>query len=60
MTDNIKPFLKATAIDNQDCISLLETWLEGARNGEIISVGLVGKRIGNEWQTASEQFSKQS
>jgi hypothetical protein len=31
---------------------MLEQWLEEARNGEIITVGLVGKRVGGEWQTA--------
>jgi hypothetical protein len=52
MTEKIKPFLKATTPDNSDCIALLEQWLENAKNGELISVGLIGKRIGGEWQTA--------
>jgi len=52
MTENIKPFLKATTLDNGDCIALLEQWLENAKNGELISVGLIGKRVGGEWQTA--------
>ncbi len=52
MNENIKPFLKATTPDNDDCIALLEQWLENAKNGELISVGLIGKRIGGEWQTA--------
>lgn len=52
MTENIKPFLKATPPDNGDCIALLEQWLEDARAGEIVTVGLVGKRVGGEWQTA--------
>jgi hypothetical protein len=52
MTDNIKPFIKATIPDNSNVIEMLEQWLEEARNGEIITVGLVGKRVGGEWQTA--------
>jgi hypothetical protein len=52
MTENIKPLLKATTPDNGDCIALLEQWLEDARAGEIVTVGLVGKRVGGEWQTA--------
>jgi hypothetical protein len=51
MSDNIKPFIKVTAPDNSDCIQMLERWLEDAKNGELISVGLVGKRVGGEWQT---------
>jgi hypothetical protein len=51
MTDNIKPFIKATTPDNSDAIAMLEQWLEDAKNGELISVGLIGKRIGGEWQT---------
>jgi hypothetical protein len=51
MTDNIKPFIKATTPDNSDAIALLEQWLEDAKAGEIVTVGLVGKRIGGEWQT---------
>lgn len=51
MNDNIKPFIKATTPDNSDAIVLLEQWLEDAKNGEIVTVGLVGKRIGGEWQT---------
>jgi hypothetical protein len=52
MNENIKPFLKATTPDNADCIALLEQWLEDARAGEIVTVAIVGKRIGGEWQTA--------
>jgi len=52
MNENIKPFLKAATPDNGDCIALLEQWLEDARAGEIVTVGLVGKRVGGEWQTA--------
>ena len=52
MTDNIKPFIKATTPDNSDAIVLLEQWLEDAKDGQIVTVGLVGKRIGGEWQTA--------
>lgn len=52
MTDNIKPFLKATTADNSDTVNMLEQWLEDAKAGEIITVGLVGKRVGGEWQTA--------
>jgi len=51
MTDNIKPFIKATTPDNSDAIALLEQWLEDAKAGELLTVGLVGKRIGGEWQT---------
>jgi hypothetical protein len=51
MTDNIKLFIKATTPDNSDAIVLLEQWLEDAKDGQIVTVGLVGKRIGGEWQT---------
>ena len=52
MTDNIKPFIKVTTADNSDAVNMLEQWLEDAKAGEIITVGLVGKRPGGEWQTA--------
>jgi hypothetical protein len=52
MTDNIKPFIKATAPHNENAIAMLEEWLEAAKDGEIVSVGLVGKRVGGEWQTS--------
>lgn len=52
MTDNIKPFIKVTTADNSDAVNMLEQWLEDAKAGEIITVGLVGKRVGGEWQTA--------
>lgn len=52
MTDNIKPFIKVTTADNSDVVNMLEQWLESAKAGEIITVGLVGKRVGGEWQTA--------
>lgn len=51
MTDNIKPFIKATSPDNSEAIKMLEAWLEDARAGELLTVALVGKRIGGEWQT---------
>ena len=51
MTDNIKPFLKATTLDNSDAINMLEQWLEDAKSGEIVTVAIVGKRVGGEWQT---------
>jgi hypothetical protein len=44
--------LKLVAPDNRDCIALLEQWLEDARAGNVITVGLVGKRVGGEWQTS--------
>jgi hypothetical protein len=52
MTDNIKPFIKVTTADNSDVVNMLEQWLEDAKAGEIITVGLIGKRPGGEWQTA--------
>ena len=52
MTDNIKPFIKVTAVDNSDAVSMLEQWLEDAKDGQIIRVGLIGKRVGGEWQTS--------
>lgn len=52
MTDNIKPFIKATIPHNEHAIAMLEEWLEAAKDGEIISVGLIGKRIGGGWQTS--------
>lgn len=51
MTDNIKPFLKATTPNNSDTVQLLEEWLEDAKAGNIITVGLVARRPGGEWQT---------
>ena len=51
MNDNIKPFIKATTPDNSDAIAMLEQWLEDAKDGQIVKVGLIGKRIGGEWQT---------
>lgn len=52
MTDNIKPFIKVTTVDNSDVVNMLERWLEYAKAGEIITVGLVGKRVGGQWQTS--------
>lgn len=57
MTDNIKPFIKATTPDNSNAINMLEQWLEDAKAGEIITVGLIGKRPGGEWQTAMSSSS---
>lgn len=51
MTKNIKPFIKATSPNNDDVINILEKWLDEARAGEIITVGVIGKRIGGQWQT---------
>lgn len=51
MTDNIKPFIKATAPDNTDAVRMLEQWLEDAKSGELVTVALIGKRVGGEWQT---------
>ena len=52
MTDNIKPFIKVTTVDNSDAVSMLEQWLEDAKDGQIIRVGIIGKRVGGEWQTS--------
>jgi hypothetical protein len=52
MTDNIKPFLKATTPHNEHAIAMLEQWLEDAQDGKIVSVGLIGRRPGGEWQTS--------
>lgn len=52
MTDKIKPFIKAVSPNNEDVISLLEQWLQDAKDGQIVSVGIVGKRTGGEWQTS--------
>jgi hypothetical protein len=30
---------------------MLEQWLEDAKSGEIVTVAIVGKRLGGEWQT---------
>ena len=51
MTGNIKPFIKATTPDNSDAINMLEQWLEDAKSGEVVTVAIVGKRVGGEWQT---------
>ena len=52
MTDKIKPFIKAVDPNNEDVILLLEQWLQDAKDGQIVSVGIVGKRTGGEWQTS--------
>ncbi|MFZ9922563.1 MAG: hypothetical protein ACO3E4_06595 [Candidatus Nanopelagicaceae bacterium] len=52
MTDKIKPFIKAVGPNNEDVILLLEQWLQDAKDGQIVSVGIVGKRTGGEWQTS--------
>jgi hypothetical protein len=52
MTNNIKPFIKATTPHNENTIAMLEQWLEDAKDGQIVSVGLIGKRAGGEWQTS--------
>lgn len=44
--------LRVESIDNQNTILMLEEWLEQAKNGELISIGLVGRRTGGEWQTS--------
>lgn len=53
--ENIKslPVQKAS-LANDDVIDMLESWLDQAKKSEIISVGIVGFRVGKEWQT---QFS---
>jgi hypothetical protein len=52
MTDKIKPFIKVTTVDNSDAVNMLEQWLEDAKDGQIIRVGIIGKRVGGEWQTS--------
>ncbi len=59
MTDNIKPFLKATTRDNTDAVRMLEQWLEDAKAGELVTVGLIGKRVGGEWQTGMSSSQNQ-
>jgi hypothetical protein len=51
MTDNIKPFIKAVSPNNDNTIAVLEDWLEMAKSGELVTVGLVGKRASGGWQT---------
>lgn len=51
MSENIKPFIKATTPDNTDAVRMLEQWLEDAKSGDLVTVALAGKRIGGEWQT---------
>ncbi len=51
MSDNIKPFIKVTTPDNTDAVRMLEQWLEDAKSGDLVTVALVGKRVGGEWQT---------
>ena len=43
--------LTKVTINNQDAIDLLESWLADAKAGNIITVGIVGKRTGGQWQT---------
>lgn len=43
--------LKPVDTRNEEAISMLEGWLDQARNGELVTVALVGKRIGGDWQT---------
>ena len=51
MSENIKPFIKATTPDNTDAVRMLEQWLEDAKSGDLVTVALAGKRVGGEWQT---------
>lgn len=58
MTDQIiKPFITPVNANNKDVIEILEDWLKEARSGKLVSVGLVGKRIGGEWQTGMSASS---
>jgi hypothetical protein len=43
--------LTKVTTNNQEAIDLLESWLSEARDGNIITVGIVGRRTGGEWQT---------
>ena len=43
--------LKPVSTYNESCVATLEAWLEDARKGELVSVGIIGRRIGGEWQT---------
>jgi len=52
MTDTVKPFIKVASPHTQNAINLLESWLKEAKAGNVISVGIVGKRTGGEWATA--------
>jgi len=49
MTDKFIPF--PVKQDNADCVAILSDWLEKAQAGEIVTVGLIGKCVGGEWQT---------
>lgn len=50
MNDKIKP-LNVAAAHSAEAIKMLEDWLEQAKNGEIVTVALVARRKGGEWQT---------
>lgn len=34
-----------------DVIAILEEWLEDAKSGQVITIGVIGQRAGGEWQT---------
>lgn len=51
MNDNIKPLVRPVDTNNASAIKMLEEWLEDARAGNVVTVAIVGKRIGGEWQT---------
>ena len=54
MDDNVKlfPVPKKKRGVNEDVITLLEEWLSMARNGEIISVCLMGRSSQDEFVTS--------
>ena len=51
MSDNVTPIVRPVETHNAHAIRMLEEWLEDARAGNVVTVAIVGKRIGNEWQT---------
>jgi hypothetical protein len=53
VNDKVKGFpIKHVPLVNEDVVNVLEMWLDQARRGELVSVGLVGTRVGGEWQSA--------
>jgi hypothetical protein len=41
-----------TLESSSKCVAMLEEWLEDAKNGRLVTVGLIGRRVNGDWQTS--------